>query len=76
MLDVGGHKFIDLKTGSELCICHSDVVRRSEFMHKTKPLLIGQSDFRALRDAGAYYVDKSLFIQEVVGASAFVDSLL
>jgi len=35
-------------------------------MNQRKPLLIGQSDFRAFREYGSYYVDKSLFIQEVI----------
>ena len=33
------------------------------FMNKT---IIGESDFKRLRQAGAYYVDKSLFVEEVL----------
>ncbi|MCP4105244.1 MAG: AAA family ATPase [Desulfobacteraceae bacterium] len=35
-------------------------------MDNRKPLLIGQSDFRELRLARGYYIDKSLFIQEII----------
>ncbi len=35
-------------------------------MDNRTPLLIGQSDFRQFRRAGGYYVDKSLFIQDVI----------
>jgi len=28
---------------------------------------IGQSDFKVIREANAYYVDKSLFIKEIIG---------
>lgn len=35
-------------------------------MNTRIPLLIGQSDFAQFRRAGAYYVDKSGFIQEVI----------
>ncbi|MCP4345056.1 MAG: AAA family ATPase [Desulfobacterales bacterium] len=35
-------------------------------MDNRKPLLIGQSDFRELRLAKGYYIDKSLFIQEII----------
>jgi hypothetical protein len=35
-------------------------------MSKRKSLLIGQSDFRKFRQYDGYYVDKSLFIQEVI----------
>ncbi|MDM8532107.1 AAA family ATPase [Anaerolineales bacterium HSG25] len=41
-------------------------------MTKRKPLLIGQSDFRRFRLDGGYYVDKSLFIQEVIELSMYV----
>ncbi|MCP4110023.1 MAG: AAA family ATPase [Desulfobacteraceae bacterium] len=34
-------------------------------MDNRKPLLIGQSDFGKLRQKGGYYIDKSLFIQEI-----------
>ncbi|MDM8521262.1 AAA family ATPase [Anaerolineales bacterium HSG6] len=35
-------------------------------MSKQKSLLIGQSDFKKFRQYDGYYVDKSLFIQEVI----------
>ncbi|MCP4345616.1 MAG: AAA family ATPase [Desulfobacterales bacterium] len=35
-------------------------------MDNRKPLLIGQSDFGKLRQKGGYYIDKSLFIQEII----------
>ncbi|MDM8532588.1 AAA family ATPase, partial [Anaerolineales bacterium HSG25] len=35
-------------------------------MTKRKPLLIGQSDFKFFIQDNGYYVDKSLFIQEVI----------
>ena len=37
-------------------------------MNNHIPLLIGQSDFRQFRQAGGYYVDKSLFIQDVIAS--------
>ncbi len=39
---------------------------------RRKPLAIGPSDFGKLRKAGAYYVDKSMFIKEVIECSAEV----
>ncbi len=38
-----------------------------------KPLPIGISDFKKLRESGCHYVDKSLFIREIVTASAEVN---
>lgn len=34
--------------------------------HTQRPFALGQSDFREFRRAGAYYVDKSLLIREVI----------
>ncbi len=39
---------------------------------KKKPLPISSSDFREVREDGYHYVDKSLFIRDVVEASAKV----
>ncbi len=39
---------------------------------KKKPLPIGYSDFKKLRESGYYYVDKSLFISEITNAPAEV----
>ncbi len=38
-------------------------------MKKKKKILIGSSDFKEMIETGAYYVDKSLFIEEVIDAS-------
>ncbi len=38
---------------------------RQKNMDNRKPLLIGQSDFGKLRQKNGYYIDKSLFIQEI-----------
>ncbi|MCP4351273.1 MAG: AAA family ATPase [Desulfobacterales bacterium] len=42
--------------------------------HKThkRPLPIGFSDFKELRENGCYYIDKTLFIKEITKASAKV----
>ena len=40
-----------------------------------KKLPIGQSDFRNVRQNGDYYVDKSLFIKEILDDSALVQLL-
>ena len=37
-----------------------------------QPIPIGESDFRKIREAGKRYIDKSLFIQDVINASAEV----
>ena len=41
-------------------------------MNKQKTLLIGQSDFKKFRQYDGYYVDKSLFIQEVIESGYMV----
>ncbi|MDM8530469.1 AAA family ATPase [Anaerolineales bacterium HSG25] len=41
-------------------------------MTHPKPLQIGQSDFREFRRADGYYVDKSMFIEQVINAAALV----
>ncbi len=37
-----------------------------------KPLPVGKSDFRALRKGNYYYVDKTLFIREILDTSSEV----
>jgi len=44
---------------------------RQNILNK-KPLPIGSSDFREVRDGGYHYVDKSFFIREIIEASAKV----
>ncbi len=33
---------------------------------ESRRIAIGESDFRSLRESGCYYIDKSLFIKDVV----------
>ena len=42
---------------------------------RKRTLPVGSSDFRKLREGGYHYVDKSLFIRDIVGASAKVTLL-
>ncbi|MDM8530334.1 AAA family ATPase [Anaerolineales bacterium HSG25] len=44
-------------------------------MSKNKPLLIGQSDFKQFRKNDGYYIDKSLFIQEIIETGYLVQLL-
>ncbi len=47
-------------------------MNKDNLAKKKRPLPVGASDFKKLREGGYYYVDKSLFIREITEASAEV----